>query len=94
MVDADREFYGLGGHNCYFKQNDEDHDCVICLDSLSQKVSFLDPSAERMNLSVNRMRPHWNCVNLRPRKVEHAGAVVGRFESGTESLLWVRTIHL
>ncbi|CAD7969799.1 unnamed protein product [Amoebophrya sp. A25] len=77
VIDAEREYYSITGRQCYHLQM-HDEDCVICLDSLSQKVSFVDPGEERMNFSMNRLRPHWTPASLRARKVEHAGAIVGR----------------
>ncbi|CAD7943282.1 unnamed protein product [Amoebophrya sp. A120] len=92
LVTAGREYYLPDGKTkldyccaSHSGRDLQDEDCVICLDSLNQKVQFLDPDYERMSLSLHRRRPELTAARLRNRKVEHAGTIVGRFESGLRS---------
>eukprot|EP00391_Amoebophrya_sp_Ameob2_P007651 CAMPEP_0178993920 /NCGR_PEP_ID=MMETSP0795-20121207/6981_1 /TAXON_ID=88552 /ORGANISM="Amoebophrya sp., Strain Ameob2" /LENGTH=436 /DNA_ID=CAMNT_0020686053 /DNA_START=130 /DNA_END=1437 /DNA_ORIENTATION=+ len=80
LVSAGREYFTPGNERA--PGCSDSSDCVICLDTLSQKVSWTKPSFERVNLSVNRLRPSFSSARMRPRKVEHAGSIVGRYESG------------
>lgn len=92
VMPAKLEFFSLGGKSCFHVArgvrnaagDDVADECVICLDNLRQKVSWVGAN-DRMQLSMSRQQPKFRGSSLRKRKVEHSGEIVGRLEVGLET---------